>query len=261
MIKYLTIVILGILLTFFALRWLRSISVVNNATELRTEHFLITYQGIYTDEAEQIANTLEENYDRIRTDLNDPDHNIVRVFVHPGQKEFNNATGLPNSTANGTSRGPDEFHLIWTNWFNSIFPNDPIQTAVHEFTHCVQLNILKKEAQKELGNSHDFDKIFEENFIKTYPQWFWEAICDYEAGVVNTISVKYGISKQLSLKDLNTSNQIYNIGYTIIEYIVEKWGREKLPLLIESYVDIETVLGVSESNFEKGWVDFVHEKY
>jgi hypothetical protein len=261
MIKYLSVTILAILLTFFGLRWLRSISVVNNATELTTEHFLITYRGVYAAEAEEIANALEENYERIRNDLNDPDHNTIRVFVHAGQTDFNDATGLPNSTANGTSRGPDEFHLIWTNWFNSIFPNDPIKTALHEFTHCVQLNILIKEAKKEWGNSQDFDKKSEEKFIKEYPQWFWEAICDYEAGVVNTISVKYGIRRQLSLNDLNTSNQIYNVGYTIIEYIVEKWGKDKLPLLIISYVDIETVLGLNESNFERGWIDFVNEKY
>lgn len=69
------------------------------------------------------------------------------------------------------------------------------------------------------------------------------------------------MTKNPSLKYLNDSGQIYNVGYTIIEYIVEKWGREKLPLLITSYVDIETVLGVRESAFEKGWIDFVTEKY
>ena len=104
-------------------------------------------------------------------------------------------------------------------------------------------------------------KLFEEKFINEYPQWFWEAICDYEARIVNSISVKYGMKKNLTLKDLNNSNQIYNVGYTIIEYIVEKWGKDKLPILITSYVDINTVLGVSESDFEKGWADFVDEKY
>jgi hypothetical protein len=94
--------------------------------------------------------------------------------------------------------------------------------------------------------------MFEEKFTKEYPQWFWEAICDYEAGIVNNISVKYGMGKNLSLKDLNNSNQIYNVGYTIIEYIVDKWGKDKIPVLITSYVDINNVLRLSESDFEKG---------
>lgn len=253
----------GLILLYFGAQIFRSIAVVDVPTELRTDHFIITYQGIYKQEAQDIADNLESNYDRIRTHLNDPDHETIQVFVHPTQTDFNKGTGLLNSTANGTSRGPNEFHFIWTNWFNSIFPNDPIKTAIHEFTHCVQLNILIKEAQGEWGNMDHgaFDKAFEEKFINEYPQWFWEALCDYEAGVVNKISVKYGISKNLSLKDLNTNNQIYNVGYTIIEYVVEKWGKEKLPDLITSYVDIQKVLNVSESEFEKGWVNFVNEKY
>ncbi len=253
----------GLIITYFGVKAFRSFSVVDKLTELRTEHFVISYQGIYNEEAQDIADNLEQNYARIRTNLNDPDHDTIRVFVHPTQKDFNKGTELPNSTASGTSRGPNEFHFIWTNWFNSIFPNDPIKTAIHEFTHCVQLNILIKEAQREWGNAdiEAFGKMFEEKFIKEYPQWFWEAICDYEAGIVNNMSVKYGMRKNLALKDLNNSNQIYNVGYTIIEYIVERWGEDKLPILITSYVDIENVLNVSESDFEKGWVGFVDEKY
>jgi hypothetical protein len=249
--------------TYVGAKIFRSVSVVNKSAEFRTDHFAILYQGIYTEEAQEIAASLEENYDRIRDDLCDPNHETIRVFVHPTQSDFNKGTGLLNSNANGTSRGPNEFHLLWTNWFNSIFPDDPLKTAIHEFTHCVQLNILVKKAQEDLAEkrNEDFNKLFEEKFITEYPQWFWEAICDYEAGIVNDISVKYGMSKNLTLKDLNSSNQIYNVGYTIIEYIVEKWGNEKLPALITSYVDIETVLNVSESEFEKGWIEFVSNKY
>lgn len=253
----------GLIIIYFGLRTFRNISVVSKLTELRTDHFVISYQGIYPEEAEDIAYNLEENYDRIRTDLNDPYHETVRVFVHPTQRDFNHATGLLGSKANGTSRGPKEFHILWTTWFNNIFPNDPIKTAIHEFTHCIQLNILIKKEQKELAKNtrEQFDKQFEEKFIKEYPQWFWEAICDYEAGILSKLSVNYAMRKHLSLKDLNESNQIYNVGYTIIEYIVEKWGKDKLPVLITSYVDIKAVLGVSESDFEKGWIEFVNEKY
>jgi hypothetical protein len=262
-VKIIFLVFGGLITTYFGVKTFRSISVVNKLTELRTNHFIISYQGIYKEEAQDIADNLEENFDRIRVNLNDPDHDTIRVFVHSVQADFNTGTGLVNSNANGVSRGPNEFHLLWTNWFNSIFPADPIKTAIHEFTHCVQLNILIKEEQKKWKgpDNGDFDKMFEEKFIKEYPQWFWEAICDYEAHIVNSISVKYGMRKNLTLKDLNNSNQIYNVGYTIIEYIVEKWGKEKLPILITSYGDIKTVLGVSESDFEKGWVTFVNEKY
>jgi len=242
---------------------IRTVSVEDKVTELRSDHFLISYYGIYKNEAQNIASSLESNYNRIRTDLNDPNHKTIRVFVYPTQKDFNKGTGLLNSVAIGTSRGPNEFHFIWTTWFNSIFPNDPIKTAIHEFTHCVQLNILISEAQKvtTIREQGEFNDIFEEKFHNEYPQWFWEAICDYEAGIVNNISVKYGMGKNLTLQELNKSNQIYNVGFTIIEYIVETWGKEKIPMLITSYVDFEKVLNVSEPEFEKGWIEFVRERY
>ena len=256
-------VLAGLIVIYLGAMTFRNISVVNKVTEFQTDHFVISYQGIYEEEAQAVADNLEANYDRIRSNLKDPEHETVRVFIHATQADFNKATGLLNSTAKGTSRGPGEFHFIWTNWFNSIFPDDPLKTAIHEFTHCIQLNILIKDAQAkwEIEDKASFDKTFEEKFINDYPQWFWEALCDYEAGVVNRLSVKYGMSKNLRLKDLNNSNQIYNVGYTIIDYIVEKWGRDKLPALITSYVDIENVLQVSESDFERGWVDYVNEKY
>lgn len=253
----------GLIIIYLAAMTFRNISVVDKLTQFQTDHFVISYQGIYGEEAEAVANGLEANYDRIRGNLKDPEHETVRVFIHATQAEFNKGTGLLNSTAKGTSRGPNEFHFIWTNWFNSIFPDDPVKTAIHEFTHCIQLNILIKDAQEKWENSGtaSFDKTFEEKFINDYPQWFWEALCDYEAGVVNSVSVKYGMRKEPRLKDLNNSNQIYNVGYTIVEYIVDTWGADKLPVLITSYVDIKTVLGVSESDFEKGWVDYVNERY
>ncbi|HMG88999.1 MAG TPA: hypothetical protein VK589_03030 [Chryseolinea sp.] len=262
-VRIIVLIVGGLIVVYFGPMILRSISVEDKVTEFTTDHFAISYHGIHQQEAQDIADDLEKNYDRIRTNLGDPEHDTIRVFIHPTQADFNKGTGLPNSTANGTSRGPNEFHLVWTNWFNSIFPNDPIKTAVHEFTHCVQLNILIKDAQREQAalDKGDFDKAFEEKFIKEYPQWFWEAICDYEAGIVNSVSVKYAMRKKPTLKSLSNSNQVYNVGYTMIEYIVEKWGEDKLPALITSYVDIETVLNISEGEFEKGWAEFVDEKY
>lgn len=250
-------------LLYFSAMLIRRLGVVGTPSTLSTKHFLISFQGIYNEEANAVANYLEGNYERVRRALGDPDHDVVHVFIHATQSDFNNATELVNSTANGTSRGPNEFHFLWTTWFNSIFPNDPLKTAVHEFTHCVQLNILIKKAQQEFSQEEmkSFDRSFEEKFIRDYPQWFWEAICDYEAGVVNRLSVKYAMRSKPTLQSLNNNNQIYNVGYTIIDYIVQQWGAEKLPSLITSYVDIEKVLAVSEADFEKGWVVYVAHKY
>ena len=261
--KSLLLVIAGLVFIFFTLWAIRKFRVVKEITQINTSHFQINYKGILKTEAEDISKSLEENYNRIRTELNDPEHNTISVFIHSTQNDFNSATGLKNSTANGASRGPKAFHLMYQTWFNSVFPDDMTKVAVHEFTHCVQLNILIQDALSKSKKSDNaaFDKNFEQQFSEKYPQWFWEALCDYEAGIINKMSVKHGMKGKPTLKFLNTSNQIYNTGYTIIEYIVTKWGKEKLPDLIRTYCDLKKVLQITESEFEQGWHKFVQEKY
>lgn len=259
-----SLIILGYLgLIFFISFIIRQIRLDNSTKKISTENFAITYNGILENEAEDIAKVLELNYHKIRTELKDPKHGKILVLIHPTQEDFNKATGLFNSKANGTSRGPLEFHLKYETWHNSFFPKDMRKVAVHEFTHCVQLNILIQEAFSKISkeNLTDFNNDFELKFQKEYPQWFWEALSDYEANMVNDLGVKYGMRNQPTLKELNNSNQIYNVGYTIIDYFVFKYGKEKLPEFIKSYGNFKDVLGVSEKEFEKGWHQFVAKKY
>jgi len=231
---------------------IRKIRVESETKLINTTNFAITYTGILQSEAEDISLALEYNYNRIRTELKDPKHEKISVFIYPTQKDFNKATGLVNSKASGTSRGPLAFHLKYETWYNSILPKDMRKVAVHEFTHCVQLNILIQDALSKAKKDKiaDFDRDFEEKFQKEYPQWFWEALCDYEADIVNVISVNHGMKNKPTLKKLNHSNQIYNVGYTIIEYFVAKFGKEKLPQFIKSYCDFDQVLGVTEKNLK-----------
>jgi len=261
--KILLLLLFGVILSYFTTKSIRNYGVVSESAHYRTDHFLITYRGAYKEEAEEIGYTLEENYDRFLNELKDPAHSTIRIYIYSTQQDFNEGTGLINGTANGTSCGPLEFHVLCTNWFNSIFPDDPRKTSIHEFTHCIQLNILIKEALKKMywEDEDKFNRAFEKKFKEEYTQWFWEAISLYQAEGVNTVSLKYAMKDQLSLDYLNHSNQIYNGGYTIIEYIVNTWGKDKLPDLITSYVDIKEVLKVSDEDFEEGWRNFVKEKY
>jgi len=238
---------------------IRKIRVERDTRVISTTNFVITYNNILESEAKEISDELEYNYDRIRTELKDPKHEKISVFIYPTQKDFNKGTGLVNSKASGTSRGPLAFHLKYETCYNSILPKDMRKVAVHEFTHCVQLNILIQDAlsKTEEEKMADFDKDFEMKFQKEYPQWFWEALCDYEANMVNKLSVIHGMKNKPTLQELNSSNQIYNVGFTIIEYFVAKYGKSRLPEFIKSYCDFELVLGVTEKEFETEWYKFV----
>ena len=261
--KYrLLVILLAIIAVFYFARTVRTFTVKQETRTLKSEHFIISYSGIYKSEAEKASTHLENNYSQIRGNLKDVKHDLIKVFVYGSQFKFNEATGLKENTK-GTSRGPNEFHFVWTNWFNSIFPDDPLKTALHEFTHCVQLNILIDKAKDKIITQDrlTFEKEFDKKFKAEYPRWLWESISIFEAGEVNSLSVKYAKSKNLTLEELNKSNQIYNIGYTIIEYMTQKWGKDSLPKIIASFGNIEKTLNVTQEEFEKGWIAFLEEKY
>ncbi|MBZ4036352.1 DUF6055 domain-containing protein [Flavobacterium sp. 17A] len=261
--KYrLLVLLIGIIAIFYFARAVRSFTVKQETRTIQSEHFVVSYSGIYKSEAEKVSKHLEDNYAAIRENLKDGKHDVIKVFVYGSRYKFNEATGLEEKTK-GTSRGPNEFHFIYTNWFNSLFPDDPLKTALHEFTHCIQLNILIDKAKETIitQDRRTFDKEFDKKFKAEYQRWLWESISIFEAKEVNTLSVKYAKSKNLTLEELNKSNQIYNIGYTIIEYMTQKWGKDILPRLIASFGNIEKTLNVSNEEFEKGWMAFLEEKY
>lgn len=261
--KYrLLVLLLGIVVLFYLARTVRNFTVKQEIQTVKSEHFIVSYSGIYKSEAEKVSKHLEDNYAPIRENLKDKQHDVIKVFIYGYSHKFKAATGLEENTK-GTSRGPNEFHFVWTSWFNSLFPDDPLKTALHEFTHCVQLNILINKAKETIitQDRRTFEKEFDKKFKAEYPRWLWESISIFEAKELNKLSVKYAKSKNLTLEELNKSNQIYNIGYSIMEYVESKWGKDSVAQLISSFGNIEKTLKVTLEEFEKGWMAFLEEKY
>jgi len=55
--------------------------------------------------------------------------------------------------------------------------------------------------------------------------------------------------------------KIYSCGYTIIEYILFKYGKDNLINLIKNYGDLKKTFNVADDQFCKGWYEFVKKKY
>ena len=247
-----------LLLVYLSAQGIRHLRVADDS-QLQTDHFKIIYSGIVPAEASAIAKHLEACYEPVNKSLRNLYHPLITVHIHPDQATFNKTTGLAGGKANGTSRGPYTIHLMYQTWFNSFFPDDMGKVAVHEFTHCAQLNILLNEAPDRAAA--DFEQRFEKRFAEQYPRWFWEALSDYQAGMVDKWAVKHGMRSKPSLQSLNQGNMVYKVGYTAVEYMVKKWGSDKPALFIRSYGDFREVLDVTEAEFEEGWKAFVKEHY
>ncbi len=94
----------------------------------------------------------------------------------------------------------------------------------------------------------------------------WEGVCVYEAQEFidpkNIEDLRKG--KYPSITELNTrykGQKSYKYGYTLIEFILNRYSREKLIELIENYGDLKKTLGITEEQFSQEWYLFVRKKY
>jgi hypothetical protein len=94
----------------------------------------------------------------------------------------------------------------------------------------------------------------------------WEAISVYEAGQFvepKTLAfLSNGSYPNISeLNNRSKGGKIYKVGYTIIEFLLQKYGQKKLIELIKNYGDLTKEIGVTEDQFCKDWYAFVQQKY
>jgi len=78
LLKTILLVFSALIVIYFTVKIFRSTSVVDGLTELQTPHFVISYQGIYEGEAQEVVDSLERNYDRIRGNFVDIE-NVLNV--------------------------------------------------------------------------------------------------------------------------------------------------------------------------------------
>ena len=246
------------ILLIFALLVLSLLVIINlpeNKRQIKTEHFTFIFSSsIDTSKIDDLANALESNYSGISKELKTIPAKNIEVNIYSQRWRYIKETG--NWSASGNIEGTSKLHFVEQTWGES----DSKKVAIHEFTHAVVLKLLIDREPQPL-NSRLFDKKF-----STFPIWLWEAISVYEAEqFIEPKTLPFlNNGSYPNLSDLNNrfkGGKIYNVGYTIIQYILHQYGQEKFIELIESYGDLPKVLKVTDEEFSNGWYDFVKEKY
>ncbi|CAN5874694.1 hypothetical protein BH18ACI5_BH18ACI5_26000 [soil metagenome] len=54
---------------------------------------------------------------------------------------------------------------------------------------------------------------------------------------------------------------VYDVGFLIAEFVVERWGRERLVQLVAANGDTAVVLGMSLAEFESQWFAALRSRY
>ena len=217
-----------------------------NPQDLSSTHFsCVLYDGLSNSIVLPILSKLETNYNRVTNDLA-PGVSINKTMVSIWNdnehflSDMQKALGVRYPGATGYVYGKSEIRILF--WTGS--PQD----ALHEFCHIVSLYV-----NNNFGNN---------------PRWLWESAAVYEAGeFVDPKSLSYLVQGNFpTLAELNTdvnagAQKIYQVGYIISEYIINTWGNTKYIELIKSSGNINTTLGITASQFESGWKQYVQNKY
>ncbi len=213
-----------------------------------TEHFKIFYTGLDQHNIKDIADSLEHNYPRIIESLQSEPLPMVNIHFYTSVSSLQEGVksiepNLP-SFAIGLATSVSEIHMISPNHPNQDYQT-MIRNTIHEFAHCVSLNINEN--------------------IANNPRWLWEVVAIYQAKqTYNPHQLQYLVNQEPpALDELNkfTNTYIYEVGYFIAEYIVASKGEAALHELIKNNGDIEATLGLNDTEFTEQWFTHVKREY
>lgn len=228
---------------------------VNAMAELKlekdTEHFLFycTEQDISC--LNELSQKLEENYQRICNDLGYNFKGKIKVKIFPDLQTFHNATGNPNSP----------------NWFigfennGEIFITSPLNPGpAHNYK-----SILK-------GIVHEFTHVIVNDLKSSVPRWLDEGLASFEAGQMD-INRHYCLFTEIfenripKIKDFEIDwvsfgeKGGYVWSYTIVEFVVQDYGWEKVREWIQNDGAIKSTFGIGDDKFQKKWISFLEKNY
>ena len=206
--------------------------------ELNLEESTVNFTLRYSESSASVVRPylaeLEANLPRVLAHLDVTLSERIVGRLYPERDAFQAATGFIGS---GAALGRNLFGL-------AAFPYAP-SDAVHEMAHVVTWQLSSPA-------------------IST--TWLWESIAVYEAGSLVPPSslpdLAAGRFPTLGeLNDLFHRPSIYQVGYTIIEFLTAEWGWPAVRQLVVSRGDLQATIGLTTAEFEARWRRFVESRY
>ncbi len=213
--------------------------------KLLTAHFDICSYDSDSTYLIEIGKTLEDNYSRIIMDMRVEISEKTLVYIYPDLEHFHKAIGRPDASEQVVgSTLKDGIYLVSPNNAQTHTYDEMMKVLVHEFSHVSVSHI-----------NSDYS---------TYPRWLTEGIAAYESGQIPGEIGRYGYP---TLDDLSAYDQSfsdlngYSYSYTLVSFLAEEYGWEKIRALLESYSDFDTILGVPKDEFHTLWTEYADEKF
>lgn len=216
-----------------------------------SEHFIIHYQSEDRPIIRDLLYLLEDEHDRLieifETELIRP----VDVYLHPDRNSLVQAVGMENASR----------------WLIGVAIND---TKIHLISPLNPPGNHTEETVKE-GLIHELVHICVASAtVSPLPLWLNEGLAVYFAKQRQFIREVPGVLRNRfripTLRELNVresfeSERGYALSYTILEFIVKRYGHEALSAFVQNYPDYEQLGVMSEMQLESQWQDYLRDNY
>lgn len=227
---------------------------------LSSAHFVAHFLSPDSVHAREILLTLEQSHDRILGDFGMKSlTGQVHVELYPTIEHYHFAIGNPDAPDSDAGMAVDD------NLFKMVSPGNPgayhtrgslQKAAVHEFAHCVHYQFIDQLGEQEqagIGRGRE-------------APWLFEAMASYAAGqFCDPVKFEYLRKGQFptvaELNEVEKNGKVYDLGFVLIKFVGETWGKDKRLDLLRCNGDMPRALGLSEAAFERDFYIYLQRTY
>lgn len=221
-----------------------------------SRHFAFYANKGDTGVLDSLAIILENNYARITNRLGIHIENRIKVKVFPDVQSFHAAIHHPGAPdwVVGSCIGEELLMVSPLNPGSVHTFESLMQVIVHEFVHIAVYYACGNKA------------------ITILPKWLNEGYAQYEAGQINE-HIRKNVEANLRDKEPPTWKQLndasamefghmngYGLSVTIVEFLVDTYGMDKLVSLIKEPEHIEAIYGMPENVLENQWAQYIKQE-
>lgn len=231
---------------------------------LKTDHFDIYYYPEFTEIAEIGSNYAEEAYEELKVKFNHAVLQRIPLIFYNTHQHFQQTNTVPGLLPEGVG-GFFEFMKG-----RVVLPFDG---SLRQFKHVIRHELVHVFMTNKIRRIQRDFRLTSENLP---PLWFVEGLAEYW-------STEWDDQGEMILRDAVLNGYIigiedidrisgtflmYKFGQKILEFVAQKYGEDKILLLIENFwksnnfEDIwKLTLGVPYKEFDKEWKYFLRKNY
>lgn len=212
-----------------------------------TSHFIFYGENLETY-INRLSESLESEYQRL---LNNFEYDLpekVTVFIHADIKRFHKAMGATNA--------PE--------WFRASYLGGILHIVPPEYF---------SDLPAEKMAVHVLAQIIIHRINYDVPMWLYQGVSAYEGKWLDKNWIKIVLANRISKEEIPSftemsigfkkfgENDGYLLSFTIADFLINKYGYQKLNEFIRKPYDYQKIFGISENDLWLQWVEFLREYY